>query len=94
MKSLNNEIEAYLAQYYFCKSMNIDFSAVSNEFTKAIRDLADYACYGVPADYEKFDRAYKKAVKRLKEGNALYNMPDWEEQEPPYELNDLYSLFN
>lgn len=92
VKSLNDEIEAYLAQYYFCESMNIDFSAVSNDFVKAIRELAKYAGYGIPTDYEKYNKAYKKALKRLKEGNALYDMPDWEEQEP-YELNHLHLLF-
>lgn len=93
VKSLNNEIEAYLAQYYFCENMNIDFSAVSHEFVNAIRNLAEYTHYGIPNEYEKFNNAYKKAVKRLKEGNALYTLPDWEEQGAPYELNYLYLLF-
>lgn len=94
VRSLNNEIEAYLAQYYFCKSMYIDFSAVSNEFQAAIERLAKFAGYGVPDNYEKFTKAYQKALKRLKEGNALYGEGVWDEQEPPYELNYLYELFN
>lgn len=71
---LNNEIEAYLAQYIFLVSIDRKdlFSTASPNLTYAIRDLAKCIDLDTGAiTSNKFDKRYDDAMKELK-GCSLY----------------------
>lgn len=99
--SRNNEIEAYVAQYLFCKSVDpvhVDdvFEAISASFEQLIKQLADYAEWNTSSqkNSQKFHELYSRALAELRESNLYGTHTNYTEEREPYSFPNLYLLLN